>query len=249
MDRSLANQLVVIRPDWPAPENVVAIATTRHGGVSKAPHDSLNLGENSGDDPNAVAENRCRLERALDLPSTPRWLKQVHGTVAVDAAATGGLAEADASFTTQAKVVCSVLSADCLPVLFCDKQGRCVAAAHAGWRGLLAGLLEQTVRQLPVHQQELLAWLGPAIGPEAFEVGSEVRADFIRHDRRSQACFQPSPGGRWLADIYALAKQRLVAVGVGEVFGGEHCTAKQAQFFSYRRDGVTGRQASLIYLR
>ncbi len=236
-----------IFPDWPAPANVRAAVTTRAGGVSVGPYASLNLGDHVGDEPAAVAENRARLVRALALPGEPGWLKQVHGTCARDAALAGG--EADAGFATGPGVVCVVLTADCLPVLFCDRHGTRVAAAHAGWRGLAAGVLERTVEALDTSPGDVLAWLGPAIGPDAFEVGEEVRAEFLRHDARAAEAFRPSPQGRWLADLYALARLRLQRQGVTAIHGGGLCTYRDVErFYSYRRDGVTGRVASLIWL-
>lgn len=234
----------LILPTWPAPRNVRACTTTRDGGVSLAPYASLNLGDHVGDDPAAVSENRARLRRALELPAEPLWLTQVHG-IAV-AAGQGGCADASVAFGPG--TVCTVMTADCLPLLLCDRAGTVVAAVHAGWRGLLAGVIEAAVSRLHVPGAELLAWLGPAIGPLAFEVGEEVRAAFVAEDAAAAAAFQPAPGGRWLADIYALARLRLARCGVTAVYGGELCTFSDPRFYSYRRDGVTGRMASLIWL-
>lgn len=241
-----------ILPDWPAPANVRALATTRGGGVSRAPWDSFNLGDHVGDDPQAVAENRRRL-RAL-LPAEPRWLKQVHGARCLAAADTAntaeaGASEADAACARAPGSVCAVLTADCLPLLFCDEAGTVVAAAHAGWRGLAAGVIESTVDAMGTPGERLLAWLGPAIGPDSFEVGDEVRTTFVSADPAAAAAFVARPGGKWLCDIYRLARQRLAALGVTRVFGGDACTLRDAgRFYSYRRDGVTGRMASLIWL-
>lgn len=241
------HSLELITPGWPAPPNVHAAATTRQGGVSQPPYNSLNLGDHVGDDPAAVAENRRRLREALALPAEPRWLNQVHGVCAVDATDVAAPCKADASISRQPGVVCAVLTADCLPLLLCDRVGTRVAAVHAGWRGLLDGIVETTVAQL--GSDELLAWLGPAIGPAAFEVGDEVRDAFISADTTASEAFIPSPGGRWLADIYALARGRLHRAGVDAIYGGEHCTYTEAErFYSYRRDGVTGRMASLVWL-
>lgn len=238
----------LIRPDWPAPPGVVACTTTRSGGCSTGPWASLNLAAHVGDRAAAVAENRRRLRAVLSLPAEPGWLEQVHGTAVADAAQGGGCADAGMATTTDA--VCVVLTADCLPVLFCSDDGDRVAAAHAGWRGLANGILEQTVTALGREPGRLLAWLGPAIGPQAFEVGDEVRAAFVDRDPAARQCFVPSPRGRWLADLYALARQRLARVGVGRVWGGGHCTYRDAgRFFSYRRDGNSGRMASLIWLQ
>jgi hypothetical protein len=239
-------------PDWPAPPAVRAAVSTRVGGVSGAPWDSLNLGDHVGDDPACVAENRRRLRAQLGLPAEPFWLHQVHGcdVADADAAGAGPPCAADAAVATRAGGVCAVLTADCLPVLFCSRDGEWVAAAHAGWRGLAAGVLERAVARAPVPAADVLAWLGPAIGPAAFEVGAEVRAAFLAEDAVAAACFAPSPAGRWLADLYALAHRRLARCGVGWVGGGGLCTFTDAgRFFSFRRDGTTGRMASLIWLQ
>jgi len=240
--------LPIIQPDWPAPPGIHALTTTRLGGVSLAPYDSLNLGDHVGDAPAAVAENRRRLVEALSLPAEPHWLSQVHGTCATDAALAPSGCEADASHTERPGVVCAVLTADCLPLLLCDRAGRHVAAVHAGWRGLLNGVIERTI-EVMAAEGDVIAWLGPAIGPRAFEVGDEVREAFIAAASAATAAFVPSSNGRWLADIYALARQRLQAIGVGSVHGGQHCTYSEAErFYSYRRDGQTGRMASLIWI-
>jgi YfiH family protein len=237
-----------IIPDWPAPANVRALTTTRHGGVSLPPYDSLNLGDHVGDEPHAVAENRRRLCDGLGLPAAPHWLSQVHGTGCCDAALVPTGSEADAQFATRPGVVCAVLTADCLPLLLCDAAGRRVAAVHAGWRGLLHGVIENSIQAMGAGS-ELLAWLGPAIGPTAFEVGEEVRHAFVAHDPRAEVAFAPAGADRWLADLYLLARQRLTACGVSRVYGGEFCTyADSERFYSYRRDGQTGRFASLIWL-
>lgn len=238
-------------PEWPAPPSVRAAITTRSGGVSGRPWDSLNLAEHVGDDPAHVAENRRRLRAALPLPAEPFWLHQVHGCDVADAAAgaAGGPCAADAAVADRPGAVCAVLTADCLPVLFCTRQGDWVAAAHAGWRGLAGGVLEVAVARAPAPAAEVLAWLGPAIGPGAFEVGPEVRAAFVAADRGAGSCFRPSPAGRWLADLYGLARRRLDRCGVGWVGGGGLCTfTDRERFFSFRRDGATGRMASLIWL-
>jgi YfiH family protein len=240
-------------PDWPAPANVRAFMTTRGGGVSRPPWDSLNPASHVGDDPAAVAENR-RVLRA-DLPAEPLWLDQVHGTCVAEAAGDEPPC-ADAGLARQPGHVCAVLTADCLPVLFCDRAGTVVAAAHAGWRGLAAGVLEETVAKMAVPPGEVLAWLGAAIGPDAFEVGDEVREAFVSRHPLTAVAFRPAfPGTldeapkKWLADIYALARIRLAAAGVGEVYGGGLCTVSDpARFYSYRRDGTTGRMASLVWL-
>lgn len=236
-----------IKPDWPAPAAVHALVTTRLGGVSLPPYDSLNLGDHVGDDPDAVARNRERL-RAF-LPAEPMWLKQVHGTAVADADALSAALEADASVAFRPGTVCAVLTADCLPVLFCDRQGTRIGVAHAGWRGLAAGVLETSVAAMRCQPADIMAWLGPAIGPQAFEVGEEVRETFVHDLPASVAAFVPGQPGKWLADIYALARLRLARAGVQAVYGGGLCTYKDGgRFYSYRRDKVTGRMAALIWL-
>lgn len=216
--------------------------------MSAAPYAELNLGDHVGDTEPAVAENRRRLREALALPGEPDWLQQVHGSRAVVAGRERNC-EADASFADRPGVVCAVLTADCLPVLFCDRAGTRVAAAHAGWRGLQAGILERAVERFTGDRSDILAWLGPAIGPEAFEVGEEVRDAFLTEDPGAAAAFRPSADGRWLADLYTLARRRLERAGVGAVFGGGWCTFTDAEhFYSYRRDGTTGRMAALVWL-
>jgi hypothetical protein len=220
--------------------------------VSRPPFDTLNLGTQVGDDADAVLTNRARL--CASLPAEPRWLRQVHGSNVVDAAECAQFPEADACIATQHDRVCAVLVADCLPVLMCDRAGTTVAAAHAGWRGLSAGVLESTVAAMPCRADELLAYFGPAIGPDEFEVGADVFAAFTRVDPGAASCFRPKPGSqpqtpKWLADLFALARRRLAQVGVTAVFGGGLCTYRDpARFFSHRRDKRSGRQAALIWL-
>lgn len=240
-----------IRPDWPAPANVGAASSTRIGGVSAAPFDGFNVGDHVGDDPAAIASNRAALVDRLGLPGEPRWLQQMHGTRVVHAAGVEADRVADACWSDRPGDVCAVMTADCLPVLFCDHRSSCVAAAHAGWRGLQGGVLENTVAALPAAPAELLAWLGPAIGPNAFEVGDEVREAFCDSDAVAAAAFVPaSRAGHWLADLYTLARQRLRACGVRDISGGQYCTHASAErFFSYRRDGKTGRMVSLVWIR
>ena len=236
--------------DWPAPEGVVAGTTLRNGGVSSGNFESLNLGAYVDDDADAVRENRIRFKAFCYLPSEPRWLRQVHGShVLVDPAA-GADAEADAAITRHAGVVCVVQAADCLPVIFASGDGVEVAVAHAGWRGLLGGVLEATVRAMSVDPANLLAWLGPAISQAAFEVGGEVRQQFLAHDPAADDCFAENERGRWQADLYGLARMRLSGLGVGQVSGGEYCTFSEPErFFSYRRDGACGRMASFVFRR
>jgi YfiH family protein len=239
----------LILPDWPAPASVHAAVTTRAGGMSRKPYDSFNLAAHVGDDAEAVLANRKQLRAALALPSEPVWLRQVHGTSVVDVGDAGIEPEADGGYATKPGTVCTVLTADCLPVLLCDRRGTRVAALHAGWRGLAGGVIEAGVQALNVPGSDLLAWLGPAIGPQAFEVGNEVRAAFVGRDPAAERGFQPEPGGKFLADIYLLARQQLAALGVTAVHGGGLCTVRDRErFYSYRRDGVTGRMATLIWL-
>jgi len=238
--------LPFIFPDWPAPPQVKALQTTSHGGVSQGVYASLNLGDHVKDSPQHVAANRQLLSPYL--PSEPVWLNQVHGVRVVDAALSACIESADASFTTRKQVVCVTMTADCLPVLLCDQEGTVVAAVHAGWRSLCDGVIEATVKAMPVEPSRLLAWLGPAIGPQAFEVGSEVRAQFLAQDAQAESAFQAS-GDKWLGDLYTIARQRLQQLGVSQVYGGGRCTYSEPEtFFSFRRDGDTGRMASLIWL-
>lgn len=233
-------------PDWPAPANVRACVTTRAGGVSLPPFDGLNLGDHVEDEPAAVAENRRRLSERLGC--RPAWLQQVHSADAVEADPER-VAVADASWTTAPGTACAVLTADCLPALFCDRAGTRVAAAHAGWRGLAGGVLENTVAALGVEPGELLVWLGPAIGPGSFEVGPEVREAFLAQHAQAEKAFGASRNaGKFMADIYALARIRLAAVGVTAVHGGGLDTFTDPRFFSYRRAARTGRFASLVWL-
>ena len=264
----------MLRPVWSVAPNVHAAVTLRDGGVSGAPWATLNLGAHVGDAPAAVAENRRRVRAALKLSAEPLWLNQVHGTTVLDAdaadaagtAPTGGTSglpttpvpvAADAAVTREADRVLAVLVADCMPVLFADRAGEVVAAAHAGWRGLAGGVLEATVAAMAVEPSQLRAWLGPAIGPLHFEVGDEVRAAFVAHDgaaalgfaRNPRHAQAPLPGrGRWLCDLELLARQRLAALGVGQVTSSGTCTySDSARCYSFRRDGRTGRMAALIW--
>ncbi|MDR0634095.1 MAG: peptidoglycan editing factor PgeF [Azoarcus sp.] len=238
-------------PDWPAPRAVRALVTTRLGGHSKAPYDSFNLGTHVGDDPAAVAANRASLRR--HLPAGPCWLEQVHGTEVALAGGDGREApiRADAAVARVAGAVCAVMTADCLPVLFCDDDGTVVAAAHAGWRGLAAGVLEATLAAMAAPPARVMAWLGPAIGPTAFEVGEEVRTAFLACDPDARAAFTARKmEGKWLADLFALARRRLARAGVERVYGGGVCTfTESGRFYSYRREGTTGRFASLVWLQ
>ncbi|VVP00614.1 Polyphenol oxidase [Pseudomonas fluorescens] len=235
-----------LTPDWPAPASVRACVTTREGGVSEAPFDSLNLGDHVDDRPEAVAENRRRLTDHFSIK--PAWLQQVHG-IAVALADPGLVATADASWTATPGIACAAMTADCLPALFCNRAGTRVAAAHAGWRGLAAGVLEATLDTLDVPAEDVLVWLGPAIGPKAFEVGPEVREIFINQLPEAAEAFVPSDNaGKFMADIYMLARLRLAERGVTAVYGGGFCTVTDPRFFSYRRASRTGRFASLVWL-
>lgn len=242
-----------VHPEWPAPANVAALTSTRVGGVSGGRFDTFNLGDHVSDEPAAVARNRRQLVEACPGLAAISWLEQVHG-IDVVVAEPGPAQRADAQFSQVPGLGCAVMTADCLPVLFCDRAGTQVAAAHAGWRGLCAGVLEATVATFPEPAQ-VLAWLGPAIGPANFEVGAEVRAQFIDVAPAAQrdataACFTVAEdSNHFLVDIYELARLRLRAVGVTAIYGGGLCTVADPQrFYSYRRDNVTGRMASLIYL-
>ena len=239
-----------IKPDWSAPEGVYGISTTRSGGCSQGCYSGFNLGAHVGDHPQHVTKNRRLLCDVLHLPGEPAWLEQRHSTQVIRLPAPpADLLRADAAYTTTQGVICAVQTADCLPVLFCDRQGSCVAVAHGGWRGLLDGILESTLRALPVHASELLCWLGPAIGPGEFEIDDALRERFVKKDPDLAPAFAPGRAGKCLADLYQIARRTLAGHGVHSVSGGEHCTYTQSQkFFSHRRDGTTGRMATLIWL-
>ena len=260
-----------IVPDWPVPPNVRAFVTTRAGGVSAAPYDGFNLGTRCGDEAAAVRANRAQLRAGL--PSEPAWLRQVHGARALDAGRVRGSdvvdgvapgvgrelvpavehdadPEADASYTCADGVVCTVLVADCMPVLLANQTGTAVAAAHAGWRGMSSGVIEAAIEGMGVAPRDVVAWLGPAIGPAQFEVGDDVLHAFSQHDPGAAAAFKPYPGrsGKWLCDLYALARRRLAALGVSAVYGGGYCTVNESRFYSFRRDRQTGRMGAFIWL-
>ena len=240
-----------IEPDWPAPARVRALSTTRDGGISEGVFQGLNLGAHVGDEPARVEANRSLLQQAAGIPSRLNWLNQVHGVAVHPVGHEYGVApDADAACAKETGLACIVMTADCLPVLFCDKAGTRVSAAHAGWRGLQAGVLEASITAMGCDPDDILAWLGPAIGPTAFEVGGEVRDAFMAEQVEAVAAFVPSANeGKWLADIYQLARLRLARAGVTAVYGGEHCTFSDPErFYSYRRDGQTGRMASIIWL-
>ncbi|WP_444929610.1 peptidoglycan editing factor PgeF [Microbulbifer sp. SSSA002] len=243
-------------PNWPAPAGVRAAVTLRTGGHSAGHYSSFNLATHVGDKEQAVVANRQQLREELKLPSEPQWLEQIHSDRVVEASDDALVRTADACFSVQKDIVCAVLTADCLPVLLCDKRGRRVAAAHAGWRGLAAGILRNTVRAMECDPGELMVWLGPAIGPEAFETGIDVLEAFFenalssRHTETIASCFRPHAKKplHFLTDIYALARAELAEMGVADVYGGDFCTLSESErFFSYRREGVTGRMASLIW--
>jgi YfiH family protein len=237
-----------IAATWPAPPRVHAGVTTRAGGESLAPYDSFNLATHVGDDPAAVAANRNHLRQFLALPAEPIWLNQVHGVQVCTDVQAG--AQADACVSRQAGQVCVVMTADCLPVLLCDRAGTVVAAAHAGWRGLAAGVIPETVKRMQVEPAQVMAWLGPAIGPRAFEVGDDVRSVFLELDAAYAPVFSAQTAGKWLMDIYAAACLQLAGLGISQVYGGEFCTYEDPQrFYSYRRDRATGRMASLIWIQ
>jgi YfiH family protein len=237
-----------IIPDWPVSKKVRSFITSRNGGFSGASYSSMNLGEHVGDFADSVTKNRELLRTFL--PSEPVWLKQVHGVQVIEAHPHLKYPEADAAFSKQRGIVCSVMTADCLPVLLCDEDASIVAAAHAGWRGLCAGVIEQTVSAMKIAPARLYAYLGPAIGPHAFEVGVEVREAFIKIAVEAAQAFKPYSENKYLADLYLLARQRLSKLGVNRIYGdARRCTYQEKEtFFSYRRDGKTGRMASLIWL-
>ena len=235
-----------ITPNWPAPLSVRAIQTTRIGGVSQTPYDSLNLGDHVKDNPQHVARNRQMLSQYV--PTEPVWLNQVHGVNVIDAATSRCIENADASYTQSPNVVCVTMTADCLPVLLCDKAGTVVAAVHAGWRSLCDGVIENAVKAMGVAPSQLMAWLGPAIGPDAFEIGGDVRLQFVEKDQQATIAFKPIRD-KWVGDLYTIAKQRLQSLGLDDIYGEVLCTYSNAdQFFSFRRDGDTGRMATLIWL-
>jgi polyphenol oxidase len=259
------SELTIIEPNWPAHARVRSAFTLRPGGVSLSPYDSLNVGAHVGDAADAVQQNRRRMCEHLRLPAEPAWLQQVHGMEVADldvlespapvmspdsAVSATQPVRADAAVTRLSGRVCVIQVADCMPVLFAARDGSAVAAAHAGWRGLAGGVLEETVGKLGVPPERLLAWMGPTIGRDHFEVGDDVRTAFTSRDPEAASAFETNAGGRWQCDLYALARRRLVALGIGEVSGGGWCTyADAARFYSFRRDGQCGRMAALIWLQ
>lgn len=241
----MQNSLHFIQPIWPAPHNVRALQSTRRGGLSSAPYNSLNLGDHVNDLPLNVAKNRQLLSQYL--PNEPLWLNQTHG-ITVASHGTDCSPQADAIMSVERGEVCVVMTADCLPVLLCNTKGTVVAAVHAGWRGLCDGVIEAALSAMNVPANTIMAWLGPAIGPQSFEVGAEVRAAFMAKDNDASFAFQ-TKGEKYLANIYQLAKMRLNKLGIHQIYGGEYCTVSDEElFFSYRRDGVTGRMGTFIWL-
>ena len=245
----MKNHKHYLQPDWPAPSTVKAFTTTRSRGNSLAPYNNFNLGTHVGDDPTAVDRNRQQLLSDLGLPSAPIWIKQVHGINAISLNTPhDGEPTADASYTHQTNQVCAVLTADCLPILLCNHQGTAVAAIHAGWRGLLAGIIDSTLSAMQLPGRELYAWLGPAIGPQAFEVNGEIVDSYIQRDPHNQAAFHKE-GSRWMGNLYQLATNNFAQCGVTQVYGGKLCTYNdEARFYSYRRDNITGRMATIIWI-
>jgi len=244
-----SNASSFIAPTWPAPSSVRAYVSTRIGGKSGHPFDSLNLGLHVKDDPDFVVQNRKLFASYIDMPNSAIWLNQVHGTDVVSLPTGKVPKSSDAAFSETKDQVCAVLTADCLPVFFCNKSGSQVAVAHAGWRGLCAGVLEATLARFD-EKEAVMVWFGPAIGPTAFEVGGEVKEAFMSVLPEAEAAFKATQGeDKWLGDLYLLARQRLAAAGVTEFYGGDYCTyTEDALFYSYRRDGKTGRMASVIWI-
>jgi len=235
-----------IKPDWPLPDNVHAAVTLRTGGVSQGQYASLNSALHVGDKVEDVLANRKIIKTMLQLPAEPIWLKQVHGANIVKADQVQGIVQADGSFSDQGNTVCAVLTADCLPLLLATGDGDLVAAVHAGWRGLLAGIIEQTTKVMGTN--DLMVWLGPAIGADCFEVGGEVRDAFVNRSVEFASAFKPQPNYKWLADIYSLARINLTQLGIGKIYGGQYCTfTEKNRFYSYRREGETGRMSTLIW--
>lgn len=233
-------------PDWPAPRNIRAATTLRPGGSSSGAFASLNMAMHVGDEDERVKQNRLTVKNLLQLPVEPSWLEQIHGNDIIKASATGRLERADASYSDETGIVCAVMTADCLPLLMCSSEGKQVAAVHAGWRGLLAGIITQTVATF--NDRDLLVWLGPAIGPDCFEVGSEVRNAFLEKAPACTDAFKPGKQDKWLADIYQLARIELTGLGIRRIYGGHFCTYTDAErFYSYRRESKTGRMATLIW--
>ncbi|CAB1276837.1 peptidoglycan editing factor PgeF [Candidatus Nitrosacidococcus tergens] len=240
--------LPTITPNWPVLNHIYAYTTTRQGGISTAPYDSLNLGDHVGDISESVKQNREILYQALSLPNEPIWLTQIHSNKVIDGANHTDR-QGDGCFSHHPNVVCAILTADCLPILICNRQGDKIAAIHGGWRGLASGIIKNAIEKLATPAEELLVWLGPAIGAHAFEVGNEVREVFINQDKENHIAFTYIDNTHWLADIYQLAQLQLRKLGIQAIYGGEYCTVRDSDlFYSYRRDGLkTGRMATLIW--
>ncbi len=240
-----------LQADWPAPDFVKAGTTLRKGGMSLSPYDSFNLATHVDDELTVVKKNRAILQQSLNVPNALQWLEQTHSTQAVLLPSEEAIPKADAAYTTEKNIVCAVMTADCLPLLITDRQGSCIAAVHAGWRGLYDGIIEATIKKLPVAPESLLVWLGPAIGADVYEVGKEVYDAFTLSEDVDEIkrTFISVSEEHWLFDLYHMAKLRLNKIGVKQIYGGDRCTlSEEEQFFSYRRDGVTGRMASLIWI-
>lgn len=236
-----------ITPDWPAPLGIKAASTLRTGGISKGDFASWNLADHVNDDADHVKINRQRLRQQLQLPSKPIWLNQIHGNRVITATNDATNTSADASYSRQAGIICTVMTADCLPLLLCSKDGLCVAAVHCGWRGLLAGIINQTCLAMKLSNDSLV-WMGPAIGSQVFTVGSEVRQLFIANNAAYRPAFVGQAKGKWLADIYRIARINLAEIGITQIYGGNRCTYSENQhFFSYRKQNQTGRMATLIW--
>ena len=238
-----------ILPDWPAPPSVHSLCTTRHGGVSTSPYTSFNLGQHVGDDPATVEANRQRLIALASLPEPPRWLTQVHANKVITSQNWSTGTHADGLFSCTDHHVCSILTADCLPILLCNTQGTEICALHAGWRSLAQNIIAKACQHFKTDMTQLMAWLGPAIGPQHFEVGPDVYQAFCDHSDIAHLAFKQQDKQHYLADLYQLARQHLTQLGITAIYGGSYCTYQHdTQFFSYRRQGVTGRMASLIWL-
>tara|TARA_Y100001936_G_C16079765_1_gene676791 strand:- start:936 stop:1670 length:735 start_codon:yes stop_codon:yes gene_type:complete len=238
-----------IIPNWPAPPNIQALFTTRLGGISKGKYESFNLGNHVGDTSYAVNFNREKLFGSI--PNKPKWLNQIHGSTPIWVDKNTNSPKGDAALSKTANIVCGILTADCLPVFLCDETGTVVGIAHAGWRGLISEIIEKTVAEMRKESNDIIAYLGPAIGPNYFEIGEEIRSSFIKKDKKSISAFTPSPreNKKWLANIFLLARHRLIRAGVTKIYSHEECTySNPNKFFSYRRDGITGRMAGLIWL-
>jgi YfiH family protein len=240
--------LPLIYPDWPLRDKVMAFTTSRIGGVSSDPYNELNPALHVGDDQKDVIKNRMLIDECLSKNVETKWLKQTHSTISIDAASIDAdVVEADASFTTCKNIACAVLTADCLPLLFSDFNGECVGATHAGWRGLVDGVIENTIKTMAEYIKPTYVWLGPAIGPRAFEVGEDVFEAYINRNAAFALCFTAKTPGKWNLDIYQAAKIVLEAADISNIYGGSYCTySDEHRFFSYRRNAVTGRMATVI---